>query len=270
MHTLKSSHTVTRQSIIAVVEIRTNVSGATGFDKRAEQLLTGTFNDFGVPYNKVARYSLTFTGGINQAGVTELLQRLKSAGHTLIVALGSGALQHLCNTRKVLDKYAGSLTWNESLSAWVLPSHHPSVVYVGPKETINSRYDKFDFMYDHIGRAVELVTGVKEFPPTQGHDVPWEFVGSNGRQGEDKTWTGYSHASIDEVSRAESIFSEWLDLLDYHGPDTQPPTRFAIDTESCNLNTFDPMLMLQVYDGEKRMRLTTTCYITYEIQCKTS
>lgn len=238
-----------RDSEIAVVEIRSNVNGVGGFDKRAEQLLAGTFNDAGLPYNKVARYSLTFSGSVNRAGIDELLIALKEAGHKLVVALGSEALKHLCRTRKVLDAYAGSLTWNEDLSTWVLPSFHPSVVYVGPKETINSRYDKFDFMYDHIGRAVQLVTGDKEFPPVNGHEVPWEFVGHNGARYENKVWSGYSVVSPDQLDRAKDIFTGWLDLLDSSNPGQT--TTFAIDTESCNLNTFDPMLMLQVYDGEK-------------------
>lgn len=236
------------------MEIRSTVGGALNFDRRAEQLLAGSFEDAGLRYNKVARYSLCSTGGVTNEHRNELMKALKEGGHKLILALGAEPLKLLCETKKTLEKYAGSLTWNKTLETWVLPSEHPSVVYVGPKETLNSRYDKFDFLFDHIHRAVDLVTGVSEFPPVGGHDVPWEFIGHNGSQAEDKTWEGYYESTDAEVQRGEEIFTAWLDLLDRNSVDSpQAPVKFAIDTESCDLNVFrdKAFLMLQVYDGEK-------------------
>ena len=133
------------------MEIRATAH-ATGFDKRAEQLLAGSFEDAGLRYNKIARYSLTSTSSFKAEEVRKLVEELKGK-HKLILAVGAEAMKALCGTKKTLDQYAGSLTWNKTIDSWVLPSHHPSVVYVGDKKTLNSRYDKFDFLFDHIHRA---------------------------------------------------------------------------------------------------------------------
>lgn len=238
---------------IGIVEIRSNVFSGFGFDKKADQLLGGSFADAGMEYRDIARYSLTSKGTVNGNAKGELLTELAKGQHKLILAVGAEAMKLLCKTPKTLDQYAGSLTWNKTLQTWILPSHHPSVVYVGPKETLNSRYDKFDFLYDHVQRAADLALGRLEFPPIDGHEVPWEFIGHDGVQERDGRWEGYYEATEAELTRAEDIFSNWLGLLDYDRTGENQTLKFAIDTESCNLNIFKPesYLMLQVYDGEK-------------------
>lgn len=239
-----------RNQPIAVVEIRAGVNG-NGFDKRAEQLLAGSFQEAGLSYNKVARYSLTSRTNISKAQIQEFLEPL-AGKHKLILALGSKPLEALCSTKKTMKDYAGSLTWNTDLESWVLPSFHPSVVYVGPKETLNSRYDEFDYLYDHIFRAVDLVTGRRQFPNPEGLDLDWEFIGHDGHSDDEKRWTGYYEYNIQEVDRAQEVFTHWLGLLDSARVDDHT-VKFAIDTESRNLNVFrdGAFLMLQVYDGTK-------------------
>lgn len=240
-----------KQNAIAVVEIRTNVRGALGFDKRAEQLLAGSFDEAGVKYTKVTRYSLCFTGGVLVGPVKELLETLRGK-HDIILAIGAEAQKHLCETTKTLDKYAGSLTWNKRINAWVLPSFHPSVVYVGDKKTLNSRYDKFDLLFDHIQRIGALVKGESEFPPVNGLEIPWEFIGHDGAT-EDKRYRGYYEYTEAQVARSQEVFTAWLDLLGSCDRVQKETLKFAIDTESRNTNVFrhEAFLMLQVYDGAK-------------------
>lgn len=251
-------HKITKTEIpdspIVVVEIRSNVRGGYHFDKKADMLLAGSFEDAGYSYKKVSRYHLGFSNHVVADGVKELLKELNRSSAKLILAVGAEAQKHLCMTKKTLDVYAGSLTWNRLLNKWVLPSQHPSVVYVGPKKTLNSRYDKFDVLFDHIHRAVDLITGEVPFPPVEGVQVPWELIGHNGIAPTDNSqiWSGYYEARESEVDRAEEIFSDWLRLLD--SAHTQEATlKFAIDSESRNLNIFKPQgfLMVQIYDGEK-------------------
>lgn len=133
--------------------------------------------------------------------------------YDLIVALGSDAMRKLCKVDKTLKEYAGCLTYNEGLETWVLPTYHPNGIY-------QERYTDFDFTYDHIKRAIDLCTGVLEFPPIGGHKMEWEWLGHNGEgwdpnQGYDpKVWTGYAEATEQEVAKAVEIFSKWLGDLD--------------------------------------------------------
>lgn len=250
----KLTKRVPRGSKIAVVEIRANVPVgrvSQGLDPKAQQLLAGTFQETGLSWNQVATYSLAFTGGVASKTARTELSVLASQGFTIVVAIGAEATKLLCGTSKPLGKYAGSLTWSEEFGVWVLPTHHPSVIYIGPRETMNTRYDLFDFTWDHVHRAVKLVKGEIKFPPKGGHDIPWEWVGHNGEgwdPGTDEAtvWAGYSETTASQISRATEILSKWIYKLD-----SGVVVKFALDTESWNLNTFDPLLMIQVYDGEK-------------------
>lgn len=251
----KLTKRVPRGATIAVVEIRGSVPMglvSAGLDKRATQLLAGTFQEAGLKWSQVATASVLFSSHVASRTATEMVNTfLQQQDFAIVVAVGSEATKLLCGTKKPLDKYAGSLTWSEKFGVWVLPTHHPSCVYVGPRETMNARYDKFDYIWDHVHRAVKLATGEIEFPPKAGHDVPWEFIGHNGdgwdpSSDEATVWSGYDEATDAQVDRAEKILNGWISKL---GAGT--PMKFAIDTESWNLNTFDPLLMIQVYDGEK-------------------
>lgn len=209
------------------------------------QLLNGSLQEAGLDPSNASFYSLCFTGSVSKPVAREkLFDELKN--YDLVVALGAEAMHLLCDTTKTLDKYAGSLTWNPTLETWVLPSHHPSVVYVGPKDTLNTRYDKFDYLFDHLHRAVSLIHGETQFPPTGGHQVPWEFIGHNGkRDPETKLWSGYEEATEDEKERAHEILNGWMTQLE------KGVKLFSTDTESWDTNFFNPMLMAQIYDGKK-------------------
>jgi DNA polymerase I-like protein with 3'-5' exonuclease and polymerase domains len=248
MHKLQKR--LTPGAKLAVVEIRTNASTG-GFDKRAILLLNGSFEDAGLPFAQVDRWSLTVTNSAVAGPSSELVSQLKGK-YEIIVALGSEATKKLCKTKRTLDDYAGSLTWSADLESWVLPTWHPSVVYVGDKKTLNKRYDQFDILYDHIIRAVQLAKGERKFPSKNHEDdlPPTTFVGHNGTRNPDNTWSGYWECTDEEAAEAKAYFTHWLDFLDSGDP-VLLPHAFAIDTESCNLNIFRPngFLMFQVYDG---------------------
>lgn len=219
----------------------------------ATALLAGTFEDAGYDYAKVDTYSLTSSGSVTVKQKNELLEAL-AGEYDLILAVGAEAMHTLCRTKRTLDKFAGSLTWSDSLDAWVLPTYHPSVVYVGDKKTLNSRYDKFDILFDHIHRAVKLVTARLSYPNKSGYTSEMEWVGHEGVcDPVTKRWSGYYESTEEEVARAQEIFTNWLDLLDADRVGEGETIMFAIDTESRNTNVFrdQAFLMLQVYDGRK-------------------
>lgn len=240
------------KSKIAVVEIRQN-SSSTGFDKRALQLLAGSFQEAGMDFQEVSRYSLSSVRSVSSAEKQDLVTELRRGKYELILAVGAEAMHTLCETKKVLDKYAGSLTWSSSISAWVLPSYHPSVVYVGDRKTLNARYDKFDILFDHVNRVVKLSRGELPLPDKSGYTSPTRWIGHDGGLTEEGCWVGYYEVTPAEAVEAEGIFAGWLDLLDRSR--TVPSSRgitFAIDTESRNTDVRrqNAFLMLQVYDGD--------------------
>ena len=159
----------------------------------------------------------------------------------VVVAFGAEAMRKLCNVNRDLREYAGCLTWNEDMGTWVLPTYHPNGIY-------QEKYDEFDSVYDHLRRAVDLAVGRLAFPPKDGPDFEWDWVGHNGegwdwKQGyHPEVWSGYFECTPEQVSVGEAYLRVWIDRLE-KGEQT-----FAIDTESYNLNHFQPLTMIQVYD----------------------
>lgn len=118
---------------------------------------------------------------------------------------------------------------------------------------------RFDFIYDHIKRVASLMSGEFEFPPVDGHKIEWEFIGHNGLRGDDpdkdfigprlpagygpKVWSGYFEHTEEEVERQDSLLEWWIKELE------SEKLTFALDTESFNLDHFDPLTMIQVYDS---------------------
>lgn len=160
----------------------------------------------------------------------------------LVVALGTDAMRKLCKVTRDLKEYAGCLTWNDDLDAWVLPTHHPNGIYA-------EKYNEFDDIYNHILRAVDLSNGALALPPKEGHKFDWEWIGHNGDgwdwvQGYNpEVWSGYFEVTDAEEERAREVLDAWLRRLDGGSRET-----FSIDTESYDLNHFHPMTMIQVYD----------------------
>jgi DNA polymerase I-like protein with 3'-5' exonuclease and polymerase domains len=161
----------------------------------------------------------------------------------VVVAFGADAMRKLCNVTRDLKEYAGCLTWNEDMGTWVLPTYHPNGIY-------QEKYDEFDLIYDHVRRAVDLAVGQLAFPPKEGPDFEWEFIGHNGegwdwKQGyHPEVWSGYFEATQEQVDRAFEVVSRWLRTADMW----EEKRVYAIDTESFNLNHFHPLTMIQVYD----------------------
>lgn len=162
-------------------------------------------------------------------------------GFDIIIALGAEATRRLCNTNRDLKVYAGCLTWNEDVEAWVLPTFHPNGIY-------QEKYNEFDDIYNHIVRAADISAGNLALPPREGHKVDWEWLGHNG-EGWDwnegynpVVWTGYFEATEEQAVRQDEILHDWLNRLSVE------ELEFAIDTESFDLNHFHPMTMIQVYD----------------------
>lgn len=159
----------------------------------------------------------------------------------VVVAFGADAMRKLCNVTRDLREYAGCLTWNPDMNTWVLPTYHPNGIY-------QEKYDEFDSVYDHLRRAVDLAVGRLAFPPKDGPDFEWEWIGHNGegwdwKQGyHPEVWSGYFECTPEQVSLAEAYLRSWIDRLE------KGVEKFAIDTESFNLNHFQPMTMVQVYD----------------------
>lgn len=169
-------------------------------------------------------------------------EKLAGRGFDVILAMGAEATKILCQTDIPLKKYAGSLTWNDDLGSWVLPTMHPNRIYAGA-------YGDFDITYDHIHRAVDLATGKLAFPPTDGAKVDWEFVGHNGTRGREykgewdpNLWAGYFECTPEEEDRQAEILGALLTELD-----SGEGITFGADTESFTIDHFYPLTMVQLY-----------------------
>lgn len=224
---------------LAVVEVK----AVKGFwdapmNDTAEEILSATLEEFGIPYSSVARYSLAFAEGSVSMPVArkELAEALK--GHQWVLALGADATKALCYTKKTLTEYAGSMTWNEDSETYVLPTFHPSVVLQG-------KYDQYDALFDHVRRMADILTGELE-GPNRDFILDYEFIGHNGTQGSDKVWSGYFEATEEETSRTWEILNRWLLRLRVDGEQW-----FALDTESFDTDFYSPLTMVQVYDPQE-------------------
>ena len=252
-----------RTADMAVVEMRkVNSSAGVGFDTRALSLLAGTFEDAGYNFSNVASYSLTFNSTEERnAYIPELKRDLKR--HKLVITLGAMPMQLLCRTKKTLGDYTGSLTWNAELGIWVIPSYHPSSVFTGPWETMNKRFDEFDFLFDHIHRAVDIQNGVLPLPdPAKQFDpCPRIFVGHRGERyptGELKgSWSGHWEATREELAKADEYFQKALRELD-EAQGRDEVIEYGLDTESRGLNHLYPhnFIMIQIYDGRESWAFT--------------
>lgn len=169
----------------------------------------------------------------------------------VVVAMGAEGVRKLCDTKRDLKEYAGCGSYSEVLGgAYVIPTFHPNGIYA-------EKYEEFDDIYNHVRRAVDLCTGTLQFPDREGPNYYYEFVGHNG-DGWDwndgyhpEVWTGYFEATKDELCRTDDLLTHWLRDLD--GLPEGETLTFALDTESFNLNHYQPMTMIQVYDprGDK-------------------
>lgn len=203
--------------------------GKTKCTNEVLDILEAVLNEAGFPDNSTTYYHIT---------KPEHIAQVKG---DVVVALGTDAMRKLCKVNRDLKEYAGCLTWNEDMGTWVLPTFHPNGIY-------QEKYDDFDLTYSHLFRAVDLLSGVLAFPPKEGPDFEWEFLGQNGDGWDWKdgyhpeVWTGYFEATLEQVNRQVEILTGWIDRLN------ESPQTFAIDTESFNLNHFEPLTMIQVYD----------------------
>lgn len=168
----------------------------------------------------------------------------------VIVAMGAEATKALLPDAPPLNKCAGALTYHPELETWVLPTNHPNVIYMPD----GKGYNQFDVYYDHLRRAIDLCQGTLQFPPVGGREMNWEYVGHDGDGWDPEdgynpvVWSGYFEATPDEILRQRAILNGWLKRLD-----AGEKIKFAIDTESYNLDYHQPMTMIQMYDpGEDK------------------
>lgn len=212
---------------------------AAGFDPASVEILEATFEEFGWSWKDVTTYSLCFFGvSTAPRAATARVLNEELGEHDIILALGSDAVRALCDTKKTLTEYAGSLTWNESLTSWVLPSFHPNVVVAG-------KYDEYDILFDHIKRSVDMLNGVLAFPE-RDFELDFEFIGHNGERQDDNIWSGYFEYTDEEFWLQRQILTTWLTRLNQNEIIT-----FGLDTESYTTDFFRPLTMIQVYDGKK-------------------
>lgn len=163
----------------------------------------------------------------------------------VIVAMGAEATKALLPDAPPLKKCAGALTYHTELEMWVLPTNTPNVIYM-PE---GKGYNQFDIFYDHLRRAIDLCQGTLQFPPPEGRQMDWEFVGHNGTGWNPDNgyspivWSGYFECTDEEERRQREILEAWLTDLD-----SGEKITFALDTESYTTDHHKPLTMIQVYD----------------------
>lgn len=231
------------QSRVCIVEMRAveTIRESTFTSADVAGLVSATTSEVGL--SDFYYMSIQFLGA-SKVSSTEALRAIrKEVGdhHDLIITFGADAMKAFCRTNKTINEYAGSLTWHAALKTWVLPTHHPGRV-------VNGEYHVFDFIYDHFKRAAGLLEGRIHFPPPGGHTVQRVWYGGNGKRSEDPSdprWSGYEEASNVQIRNAERTVRGWLDELDEH------EMLFALDTETTSADFWDPVIMIQIYDGKK-------------------
>lgn len=218
--------------------------GATKLNNTTLDIVSAVLEESGYDTDNVDYLHLTSEDQLGEVG---------RRGYDLVLAFGAGAMEALCETDRKLDKFAGCLNYNKTLGVWVLPTFHPNVIYMPD----GKGYSIFDNTYAHIKRGVDLVTGRLEFPPIDGYEIDWEFIGHNGTQGyggDPKVWSGYFEATNEEIDRQWYILDMLIDDLDLAG--TGNTVTVAIDTESFTTDHFKPMTMIQIFNGTKAYAFT--------------
>lgn len=182
---------------------------------------------------------------VDYAHIRDKKQLAELPSADVIVAMGAEATKLLLPGSPPLKKCAGALMYQEDLKTWVLPTNTPNVIYMPD----GAGYNQFDIFYDHLRRAIDLCQGTLQFPPVGGRQMDWEFVGHNGTGWDPDdgyhpvVWSGYFEATPEEIARQKTILKGWLKRLD-----AGEKLKFAMDTESYNLDFYQPMTMIQIYD----------------------
>lgn len=233
------------------------------FSKSSGMLMAATVENVGgesgsVYYTNAVLCRPNVVDGVEQAvpraAVKACSKRLaaevKSVGPRVVIASGSQVVKDLCETTRPLSKIQGAMHWNENIDSFVIPTYSAGAVLAGAKDSINI----FDDIYRAIDRAVLISHGELALPDKTGQNIKWEFVGHDGEKvprGEFFTWTGYwDPPTDDEKTRALQIVNGWVQDL-HHSKLT-----LALDTESRDLDFFNPMTMIQLYDGDTAYAFT--------------
>jgi len=223
---------------LAVVLTTTGYQYGMSYEYR--EILDATWEEHGIKAEDVAIYVLAFPDTVSTRTTRKVLED-EMHPHKLVLTLGASSMHALCNTRRPLADYAGSMTWNDTLGTWILPS-------LSPQTVLDEKWDDFADLWDHMRQAAALIKGELPFPD-RDFKLDWEMVGHNGYPGykdDDKVWTGYFECDIDEETRAQQIVAAWLNRL--HAGEQ---ILFGADTESFNLRYDRPMTMLQLCDDRK-------------------
>jgi len=174
---------------------------------------------------------------------------VRSRSPEIVVTLGGTAGQAMLDTKEPVSKFQGVLQWNERFGAFALPTYHPAAV-------IHGGTGFFDDIYISLQRAHRLVSGKTPFPPKR-HKLDYTFYGTRGTQiprGRYWTWSGFwePSATAEEADRwrmqSAELIRWWIRRLDKRNGQ---PMYFGLDTEGRSTKYYEPMTMIQIYDGDR-------------------
>jgi len=152
-----------------------------------------------------------------------LTSEIASRSPKVVLAAGATAAQALTGTSDGITKIQGTMSWNDQVESFVLPTYHPAAVLHG-----NTGY--FDAIFDDTRRAVRMSTGQVPLPDRH-FELDWELCGTVTR----------SIQALHEIER-----------------DAFQTLKVSLDTESVAPNDGprpipgeDEWIMLQLYAGRK-------------------
>jgi len=182
-------------------------------------------------------------GSVDDVYYAKSVDDIRDHNPKIVIAAGVHSVKALCATTRPLSKIQGAMHYNKSIESFVIPTYSAGAVLSGQKDSINV----FDDIYKTIDRAVLICKGELALPDKNGMQVKWEFIGHDGERtdrAEWHTWSGYwEPPTPTEKVRALEVIHGWLCDL------KQGALTLAVDTESRDLDFFNPMTMLQIYDG---------------------
>jgi DNA polymerase-1 len=158
--------------------------------------------------------------GPNQLAIKCCSKRLKAeidqCDPDLVLAFGNTAAQHLLETKDNIGTIQGTLSWNEDLQTWILPTYHPAVV-------LHGNVGVFDDILGAVKRSAKMLAGALPFP-NRDEVLEYEYITDN--------------------REAEKVWSELAAL--------SQRVRIAIDIETDGVDSSQDALLLVAISSDKR------------------